>query len=124
MALNCDAGEDFWVSCSARRLNQLIIKENNLEYTEAKAPKLWPPDTNKHLFGKDPYAGKDWSQKKRTAEDELVRWHHPLSGHKFVQTLGDNEGLVNLVSCSPLGTKGWAWLSTAITQSAVGFNPR
>ena len=26
---------------------------------EAEAPKLWPPDTNSQLIGKDPDAGKD-----------------------------------------------------------------
>ena len=42
------------------------------------------------------------------AEDGLVRQHHPLNGHKFVLTMGDSEGQEDLVSCSPLGTKGWA----------------
>ena len=26
------------------------------------------------------------------AEDEIVRWHHQLNGHKFEQTLRDSEG--------------------------------
>lgn len=42
------------------------------------------------------------------AEDELVRRHHPLNGHKFVLTMGDSEAQGNLVSYNPLGTKGWA----------------
>ena len=25
-------------------------------------------------------------------EDEMVRWHHCLSGHEFEQTMGDSEG--------------------------------
>ena len=25
-------------------------------------------------------------------EDEMVGWHHRLSGHEFVQTPGDSEG--------------------------------
>ena len=40
---------------------------------EAAAPKLWPPDAKSWLTGKDPDAGKDWRQKKRVAEDEMVR---------------------------------------------------
>ena len=36
-------------------------------------------------------AGKDWGQK-GTAEDEMVGWHHWLSGHEFEQALGDGEG--------------------------------
>ena len=26
------------------------------------------------------------------AEDEMVGWHHRLSGHEFEQVLGDGEG--------------------------------
>ena len=40
---------------------------------EAKAPILWPPDGKNWLIGKDSGDGKDWRQKKRTAEDEMVR---------------------------------------------------
>ena len=36
-------------------------------------------------MGKDPDAGKDWGQEKKGAtEDELVWWHHWLSGHTCV----------------------------------------
>ena len=34
-------------------------------------------------------------------EDEMVRWHHQLTGHKFEQTTGDSEGQGNLACCSP-----------------------
>ena len=30
-------------------------------------------------------------------EDEMVGWHHRLNGHECEQTLGDSEGLGNLV---------------------------
>ena len=30
-------------------------------------------------------------------EDEIARKHHPLSGHEFEQTPGDNGGQRNLV---------------------------
>ena len=33
---------------------------------EAEAPILWPPDAESRLIGKDPDAGKDWSQKGMT----------------------------------------------------------
>ena len=43
--------------------------------------------------GKDHDAGKDGGQKvKGATEDEMVGWHHRLSGHEFEQTLGDDEG--------------------------------
>ena len=30
-------------------------------------------------------------------EDEMVGWHHGVSGHEFEQTLGDSEGHGSLV---------------------------
>ena len=43
---------------------------------EAEVPMLWPPDEN-WLIGKDPDAGKDWSQEEKgTTERELVGWYH------------------------------------------------
>ena len=43
---------------------------------------------------KDPDAGKDWRQEeKRTAEDEMVGWHHWLNGHVLskLQEMKDGE---------------------------------
>ena len=39
---------------------------------EVEAPVLQPCDVKSRLTGKDPDAGKDWRQKKRAAEDEMV----------------------------------------------------
>ena len=49
--------------------------------TKAEAATLWPPDMKSQLIGKDPDAGKDWKQKKRVAEDEMVKQQHQLNGH-------------------------------------------
>ena len=38
-------------------------------------------------------------------EDEMVGWHHQLSGHEFEQTPGDSEGQGSLACCSPWGCK-------------------
>ena len=54
--------------------------------TDAKAetPILWPPHAKSSLIGKDPNAGKDWGQEEKgMTEDEMVGWHHRLSGHGF-----------------------------------------
>ena len=60
-----------------------------IERTDAEAPILWLPDARRQLTGKDPDAGKDWRQEEKgTTKDEIVGWHHQLSGHKFEQTLG------------------------------------
>ena len=50
---------------------------------EAATPILWPPYAKSWLLGKDPDVGKDWRQEKGMTEDEMVGWHHRLSGHGF-----------------------------------------
>ena len=41
---------------------------------------------------KEPDAGKDWGQEKKSAkEDEMVGRHHWLNGHEFEQTLGEDR---------------------------------
>ena len=34
------------------------------------------------------------------AEDEMIGWHHQLSGREFEQTLGNGEGQGILTCCS------------------------
>ena len=49
---------------------------------EAETPILWPPDAKS--IWKDPDAGKDWRwEKKGMTKDEMVGWHHWLSGYVF-----------------------------------------
>ena len=73
---------------------------------EAETPILWPPDLKSRHIGKDTDAGKDWRQEeKRVTEDEMVWWHHQLSGHEIEQTLGDSGGHRSLLCCSPWGHK-------------------
>ena len=73
---------------------------------EAETPILWPPDVKNWLIGKDPDAGKDWRRvEKGTTEDEMVGWHHRLSGHEFEQAPGVGDGQGGLACCSPWGCK-------------------
>ena len=45
---------------TARRSNQSILKEVNLEYSlEVETPILWAPDGKNRVIGKDPDAEKD-----------------------------------------------------------------
>jgi len=57
---------------------------------EAETPILWPTDS-----------GKDWRQKKRVTEDEMIGWHHWFNGHQLDKAPGDGEGQGSLVCCSP-----------------------
>ena len=38
-------------------------------------------------------------------EDEMVGWHHQLTGHEFEQTPGDGERQGSLACCSPWSHK-------------------
>ena len=60
---------------------------------ENEAPILWPPDLKSWLIRKDSDAQKEWGQEEKgTTEDQMVEWHHWLSGHGFAQAPGDGEG--------------------------------
>ena len=52
--------------------NQVLLFIGRTD-AEAESPILWPLDAKNWLIGKDPDAGKDWSQvEKGTTEDEMV----------------------------------------------------
>ena len=73
---------------------------------EAEAPIFWPPDAKSWLIWKDAEAGKDWRREEMgTTEDEMVGWHHRLSGHEFEWTRGVGDEQGSLVYCSPWGRK-------------------
>ena len=74
--------------------------------TDVETPILWPPDVKSRLIRKDPDAGKHWGQEEKgTIEDEMVGWHHQLSGHEFEQVAGDGDGQGSLACHSPRGRK-------------------
>ena len=93
---------------TARKFNHSILHEINPGYSLEGLmlkPKL-------QYFGhrmrktdwiwKDPNAGKDWRwEEKWSTEDEMVGWHHRLTGHKFEQALGIGDGQGGLVHCGP-----------------------
>ena len=73
---------------------------------EAEAPILWPPDMKSWVIGKDPDTGKDRGHEEKGAtENEMIGWHHWLSGHEFEQTVADSEGRGSLAWCSPWSHK-------------------
>ena len=108
MLLNCGAVEDSRVLWTARRSNQSIVKEINLEYSlEGLMLKL---KLQYHLmrrtdsFEKTLMLGKieAWGEK-GTTEDEMVKLRHQLNGHKCEPKVGDVQG--SLACCSPRGHK-------------------
>ena len=112
MLSNFGAGEDSWESLGQQGDQTSQSKENQPSIffgrtdAEAEVPILRPPDAKSWLIGKDPDVGKDWRQEEKgTTEDEMVAWHHWLSGHDFEKTPRDNEGQGSLACCSPWVTK-------------------
>ena len=90
---------------------------------EAETPILWPPDVKNWLTGKDPDARKDWRwEEKGTTEDEMVGWHHQLSGHEFEQASGVGDGQGGLPCRSPWVAKtrlsDWTELKCIMTQQS------
>ena len=81
------------------------IDGETVETMTAEAPIFWSPDAKNWLAGKDPNAGKDWRQEKRTTEDEMAGWHHWLDGHEFEQAPGVGDGQGGLACCSPWAHK-------------------
>ena len=87
------------VSCTTRRSDQSNLKGINPEYLLEGLMLKFKFQHFSHLMRradllkKDIDAGRDWGQEEKGAtEDEMVGWHHWLSGHEFEQTLGDSEG--------------------------------
>ena len=92
------------VPWTAKRSNQSILKEINPEYSlEELMLKL-----KLQYFGrliqkvdsleKTLMLGKT-EGRRRGQQDEMVGWHHRLSGHEFEQTLGDSGGQGSLACC-------------------------
>ena len=149
MLLNCGVGEDSWEPLDCKEIRPVHPKGNqSWVFTgrtdvEAETPVLWPPDAKSWLIWKDPDAGKDWGQEEKgMTEDEIVGWHHRLSGHGFGWTPGVGDGQGGLACCGSWGRKesdtterlNWAEqkkfeitnnydLKTAIQFSSLYSNP-
>ena len=90
MLLNYGAGEDSEESLgqqgdqtSQSKGNQPWILIGRTD-AETEAPIFWPPDVKSWLIRKDPDAVKDWWQEEKgMTENEMVGWHHRLSGHEL-----------------------------------------
>ena len=53
-------------------------------------------------------------------EDEMIGWHHQLSGHESEQIPRDSKRQGRLACCYPLGYKeSWTWLSNWTTITTL-----
>ena len=96
---------------TARRSNQSILKEINLEYSLGGLMLRQKPQYFGHLMWransleKTLMLGKTEGRRRRGQHAWMVGWHHWLNGHEFEQALGDGEGQGSLACCSPWGRK-------------------
>ena len=61
-------------------------------------------------------AGEDWGpEEKGATEDEMVGWHHQLSGHEFEQAAGDGKGEMVKHAAVHGVAKSWTLLSNQTT---------
>ena len=72
------------VPWTAGRSNQSWVFIGRTD-VETETPILWPADEKSWHIWKDPDAGKYWGQEEKgRTEDEMVGWHHRLSGWVWV----------------------------------------
>ena len=103
--------------------NQSILKEISPEYSleglmlKLKLQSFATRYKELTHWEKNPDAGKDWSwEEKGPTEDEMVGWHHRLSGHEFELTPAVDDGQGGLACYSPWDCKQsdmTKWLSWA-----------
>ena len=96
------------VPWTARRSNQLILKEINPEYSlEAWC---WNSNILAAWWEERPHWKRLWCWERLKAgdgmtEDKMFGWHHWVNGHESEQALGVSDGQGSLACCSPGGLK-------------------
>ena len=100
------------VPWTARRSNQLLLKEINTEYSlkglllELKLQYFGHLVQKADSLEKTLMLGRtEGKGEGGAAEDEMSRWHHQHNGHAFEQTQGDSEGQGRLACCHSWGPK-------------------
>ena len=97
------------VPWTARRWNQSILWKSTLNIHWKDW--CWSYNTFATWFKEPTHWKSPWCWERLRAggeggwQDEMVRWHHLLSGHEFEQTPGVSEGQGSLACCSLWGRK-------------------
>ena len=105
------------VPWTARRSNQLILKEIHLEYSLAGLMLKLKLQYFGHLIHradsleKTLMLGKIEGRRREGRQRMFFTKHHWLSGHEFEQTPADSEGQGSMLCCSTWGLKDWMQLS-------------
>ena len=105
----------FWVKwegtgCAFEQWRARILYFNRIDYLGTAVLSL-------EWIRSYPDSEKDWrSKEKGEAEDEMVKWHRWLDGHKFEPTPGESGGQRSLECCSPWGHRVRRDLATEWAQ--------
>ena len=116
------------VCWTARRSNQLILKEINHQYSlerlmlKLKLQYFGHMTQRTDTLEKTLMLGKTEGRKRRGWQ-RMVGWHHQLDGYEFEQTPGDGEGQGSLACCSTWVAKSWTQLSTEQQQTCRWHHP-
>ena len=125
MLFNSGAGEDSWVPWTARRSNQLILKEINPKYSleglMLKLQYIGHMMQRAKSLEKTLVLGRLKQKETGVAEDEVVTQHHWLNEHESEQILEYSEEQRNLSCSSPWVTKSRTWPSNWTTNSQKAF---
>ena len=80
---------------------------------ETETPTLWPPDMKNWLIGKDPDAGKDWSQEEKGDDRAWDGWMASLTGWTWVWVSSGSWWWTGKLGCAAVHavSKSWTWLS-------------
>ena len=109
--LNCDAGEDLRVPCTAERSNKSTLKEIGPEYSLDGLVLKLKLQYFGHLMQRVNSLENTWywerlrSEREREAEAEIAGWHHQLNGREFEWTPGVGAGQGGLACCDSWGRK-------------------
>ena len=93
------------------RRNQSILKEISPEYSleglmlKLRLQYFGHLMRRANLLEKTLKLGKTEGRRRRGRQDEMVGWHHQLSGHEFAQTPGDGEGQGGHVVLQSMGSQ-------------------
>ena len=119
------------VPWTARRSNQLILKEIHLEYSLAGLMLKLKLQYFDHLIHradsleKTLMLGKIEGRRRKGRQRMFFTKHHWLNGHEFEQTPADSEGQGSVAWCCSWGHKEWLsdWTTTTHVLICAWYSP-
>ena len=130
MLLNCGVGELLRVPWIAKRSNQSILKEVNLNINWKDWCWSWNFNTLATWCKELTHLKRHWCwerlkvKEKGTTKNKTAGWHHQLYGHEFEQAPDADDEQGKMVCCSPWGRRvrhDWMTERKYMTQKILKF---